>query len=243
MAASMEMIDLIQRNLEQEGILTKIRAQLLASVVNILNGNEMKQPKDLVTTFLSTDQGESRESRLRESLFYPYMTVISFVRKNLLPNRRRFIVLSEDVLHTQRVLGGVWNGPAIPSSLRTPSSEALIRDRNILRSSALSCLKVSVFPAPRASQSFGVFWSAVSLHQALLPPPLLPPLPPPLLLPLLRQNLPQAPNLKKSLPRNSRAQTSRESQRKKRPLLRLKRAIATGMDMEPAKNKIKVLTV
>jgi hypothetical protein len=56
--ASLEMIDLIQRNLEQDGILAKIRAQLLASVVNILNGNERKQPQDMVTSFLLTDQGK-----------------------------------------------------------------------------------------------------------------------------------------------------------------------------------------
>jgi hypothetical protein len=55
--ASMEMIDLIQRNLEQDGILAKIRAQLLASVVNILNGNERKQPPDMISSFLDTDQG------------------------------------------------------------------------------------------------------------------------------------------------------------------------------------------
>lgn len=58
--ASLEMIDMIQKNLEQDGILNKIRAQLLASVVNILNGNNTEnkqQPKDLVLSFLSTEQG------------------------------------------------------------------------------------------------------------------------------------------------------------------------------------------
>lgn len=60
--ASLEIIDLIQQNLEEEGILTKIRAQLLASVVNILNGkenNNNNELKDPIKNFISTEQGKN----------------------------------------------------------------------------------------------------------------------------------------------------------------------------------------
>ena len=59
--ASLEIIDLIQQNLEEEGILTQIRSQLLASVVNILNGkenNKQNEKKEIINSFLSSDQGK-----------------------------------------------------------------------------------------------------------------------------------------------------------------------------------------
>lgn len=70
--ASLEIIDLIQQNLEQEGILTKIRAQLLASVVNILNGKDEKnnnEIKDPIHSFISTDQGYFNLYLIHLSLF------------------------------------------------------------------------------------------------------------------------------------------------------------------------------
>jgi hypothetical protein len=35
--ASVEIVDLIQQNLEQEGVLARIREELLSAVVNVLN--------------------------------------------------------------------------------------------------------------------------------------------------------------------------------------------------------------
>lgn len=62
--ASVEIVDLIQQNLEQEGVLARIRDELLSAVVNVLNLKESTKSKKSLDEFVGTANGNLFRSAL-----------------------------------------------------------------------------------------------------------------------------------------------------------------------------------